>query len=161
MTAFAQPPQPPRMQPLLFSELPESIDGKRRRRAGRRRVEEGDAAAAALVANEIAKQFVAPPPSPAEFEPAALSHAELRALLEALPDSKLAFLLLEAARDVKRRVVAPGDIDMESDAPPDPNPALLRAAAAAAAELSGEDDAPPTVLRQDRRSGKPRLNATR
>lgn len=153
MTAAAQPQQTPRLQPLLFAELPQSLSEKalRRQKTARRRSDEDKGDAPAV-------DGFAPPPviaavvEPAAFSPAALSHAELRALLEALPDSKLAFVLLEAARDIKRRVM-PTQADFDGDLPPDPNPALLRAAAAAAAELSGEDDAPAAVMRPEAKRG--------
>lgn len=155
MTAFAQPQQPPRLQPLLFAELPQSLSEKalRRQKTAKRRSEDENVLA------PVADDLLPPPPAfprpePAEFAPAALSHAELRALLEALPDSKLAFVLLEAARDIKRRLV-PVETDFDDGVPPEPNLALLRAATAAAAELSGEDDAPATVMRPDvKRGGK-------
>jgi hypothetical protein len=151
MTAAAQPQQPPRLQPLLFTELPQSLSEKtlRRQKAGKRRSNDENVVA------PITDDFLPPPPQKteaAEFTPAALSHAELRALLEALPDSKLAFVLLEAARDIKRRVM-PAEADFDGDVPPEPNLALLRAAAAAAAELSGEDDAPAAVMRPDAKRG--------
>jgi hypothetical protein len=154
MTASAQPQQPPRLQPLLFAELPQSLSEKtlRRQKTAKRRNDDENVVA------PVADDFLPPPhpvfpkPEPAEFAPAALSHAELRALLEALPDSKLAFVLLEAARDIKRRVM-PAEADFDGDTPPEPNPALLRAAAAAAAELSGEDDAPSAVMRPDAKRG--------
>jgi hypothetical protein len=153
MTASAQPQQPPRLQPLLFAELPQSLSEKtlRRQKTAKRRNDSEN------VVVPVADDFIPPPPAfprsePAEFAPAALSHAELRALLEALPDSKLAFVLLEAARDIKRRAM-PAEADFDGDTPPEPNLALLRAAAAAAAELSGEDDAPAAVMRPDAKRG--------
>jgi hypothetical protein len=153
MTASAQPQQPPRLQPLLFAELPQSLSEKtlRRQKTAKRRSDNEN------VVVPVADDFLPPPPAfprpePAAFAPAALSHAELRALLEALPDSKLAFVLLEAARDIKRRVM-PAEADFDGDTPPEPNLALLRAAAAAAAELSGEDDAPAAVMRPDAKRG--------
>ncbi|WP_207457177.1 hypothetical protein [Azospirillum sp. SYSU D00513] len=79
----------------------------------------------------------APPPPPPAFEPAALTNAELRALVQALPDQRLAHLLLEAARELKRRV-APDHWDEEAG-PFEPDQTLLRAARQAAGELSGED----------------------
>ena len=69
----------------------------------------------------------------------------LRALVLALPDQKLAHLLIEAARELKRRA-APGAWDEDGDGdgdgeegPAEPNPLLLRAARQAVGELSGED----------------------
>lgn len=122
-------------QPLLFADLPERMNDNRRRRR-----------AASKPAGEtaVAASGDAPPPAvaPPVFEPAAMNNSEMRAFLNDLPDARLAFLIGEAARELKRRVAAPVAFDGEdAAAPPEPNAALLHAAAAAAAELSGEDDA--------------------
>ncbi|MFD1626745.1 hypothetical protein [Azospirillum griseum] len=79
-----------------------------------------------------------PPGPPPPFDPATLSNAEARALIHALPDHKLSHLLLEAARELKRRALPDNDPD-DPDTDASPNPALLRAARQVAAELSGED----------------------
>lgn len=129
-------------QPLLFDSLPETAS--RRRPARRSR--------AATLAEPIAVDAVrepaprpvppavmtAPPaPTPAAFDPAALTVPELRALVQGLTDQRLAWLVVEAAREVKRRLV-PED-PLETGEAAEPNPALLRAARQAAGELSGED----------------------
>lgn len=140
-------------QPLLFDSLPET---ERRRRPARR-------ARAATLAEPIAVDAVrepAPPPppppppmlaqrptptpvpapaalDPAALDPAALTTPELRALVQGLTDQRLAWLVVEAAREVKRRLV-PDDPD-ESGEAAEPNPVLLRAARQTAGELSGED----------------------
>ncbi len=84
-----------------------------------------------------------PPGPPPPFDPAALSNAEARALIHALPDHKLSHLLIEAARELKRRAMPDTDPDdpapNDSDADASPNPALLRAARQVVAELSGDD----------------------
>lgn len=144
MSAIAAEPPPSRLQPSLFADLPETA---RRRQPRRGRIappdDDRENAAASLDNDRPTIQFLpAPPPDPAET-----SQAELRALVAALPDAKLAFLLLESARETRRRV-APSIVDLDFDpaagqadgAAPEPNPALLRAAATAAGELSGEDD---------------------
>lgn len=141
MTAVAAEPSPSRLQPSLFADLPETA----RRRAPRRPrsapalAESGESGASEAPFAPPAVQF-APPPPP---DPAEMSQAELRALAAALPDAKLAFLLMESARETRRRIAPPAaDLDFDHDGapPPEPNPALLRAAAAASGELSGEDD---------------------
>lgn len=84
----------------------------------------------------------APPPPAAAFDPAALTNPELRALVQALPDQRLGHLLVEAARELKRRV-APDSGGMDADdpdaGPVEPNPLLIRAARQAVGELSGDD----------------------
>lgn len=130
--AVAPPSLPPVLpQPMLFAELPETARGGRGARRARTPAGHAADAPPPII-------IYAPPPEPVAFDPAALSNAEIRAMLEALPDARLAFLLGEAARELKRRVLPP--VGGESEPPPAPNPALLRAAATAAAELSGEDD---------------------
>ncbi|WP_353858573.1 hypothetical protein [Azospirillum formosense] len=139
-------------QPLLFDSLPET---ERARKPARRT---RATTVAAPVAVDVVREdvpspsapapmtlaLVPPPPVPmaprADFDPAALTNAELRALAQALPDHKLAHLLIEAARELKRRA-APGAWEEEEgeDGPSEPNPLLLRAARQAVGELSGED----------------------
>ncbi|WP_448204438.1 hypothetical protein [Azospirillum sp. sgz302134] len=134
-------------QPLLFDSLPET---ERARKPARR-------SRATTVAEPMAVDVVreavpagptpipmtlvppAPPPEPGPFDPAALTNAELRALVQALPDQKLAHLLGEAARELKRRV-APDNWEEDAESGPfEPNPLLLRAARQVVGELSGED----------------------
>jgi hypothetical protein len=139
-------PAPP--QPLLFdsASLPETPS---RRPARRRR-------SAAAVAEGVVMDAIreappvpfalppAPPPRPVvvverePFDPAALTNPEIRALAQALPDARLAHLIAEAAREIKRRLV-PGTDDADEDGANDPNPVLLRAARQAVGELSGDD----------------------
>lgn len=118
-------------QPMLFAELPEMARSGRAARRPRTAAGHASDAPPPVI-------IYAPPPEPPVFDPAALSNAEIRAMLEVLPDTRLAFLLGEAVRELKRRVLPPAG--SEAETPPAPNPALLRAATAAAAELSGEDD---------------------
>jgi hypothetical protein len=135
-------------QPLLFDDLPET---ERVRKPARR---SRATTLAEPVAVDVVREMVpAPPPThmvpprpafpppaaPATepFDPASLTNAELRALVQALSDARLGHLLTEAARELKRRVV-PNHWDEESG-PFEPDQALLRAARQAVGELSGED----------------------
>ncbi len=146
----------PLLQPSLFESLPETERARKPARRSRATT------VAAPVAVDVVREdvpppaptvppltlaLVPPPPVPmaprADFDPAALTNAELRALVLALPDQKLAHLLIEAARELKRRA-APGAWDEDGDGdgeegPAEPNPLLLRAARQAVGELSGED----------------------
>lgn len=128
-------------QPLLFDSLPETPS----RRPARRGRANATAVAESIVADEIVEPvpaFSSPPPRPVSmesepFQPAALTNPELRALVQALPDARLSYLIVEAAREIKRRLL-PDDAE-EADVPSEPNPALLRAARLAAGELTGDD----------------------
>ncbi|WP_245593505.1 hypothetical protein [Azospirillum halopraeferens] len=135
-------------QPLLFDCLPEAEP-----RSGRRRTRRAGTAAAAVAVDAVREAAPAapgplammrPPPVPSPvparepFDPAALTNPELRALVQALPEARLAHLLVEAAREVKRRVV-PDIPDEDAEIPFEPDPALLRAARQAVGELSGDD----------------------
>lgn len=146
------------VQRLLFDDLPETEPARKPRR---QRAAGAAATMAAQVAVDMVREAVplpraaapasgiailplappAPPPPPPAFDPAALSNPELRALVQALPDQRLAHLLIEAARELKRRAAPDGDdVDGDDgDIPREPNPALLRAARQAVGELSGED----------------------
>lgn len=129
-------------QHLLFDWLPESQPA---RRVARRPVRPAAEASGEPVvpadppprAVPVATVPAAPPPAPAAFDPAALTNPELRALVQALPDLRLSHLIVEAARELKRRVSPDPDDDEEGAG--EPNPSLLRAARLAVGELSGED----------------------
>lgn len=141
MSAIAAEPPPSRLQPSLFADLPETARRRPPRRSRAPLADDGrDHPSAAPDDGSPIVQFIPAPPPP---DPAEMSQAELRALAAALPDAKLAFLLLESARETRRRV-SPSVVDLDFDpaegSSPEPNPALLRAAATAAGELSGEDD---------------------
>ncbi|WP_376956947.1 hypothetical protein ABNQ39_08875 [Azospirillum sp. A26] len=148
------------VQRLLFDDLPESEPVRKPRRARASATGAAPSTMAAQVAVDMVREAAplpraamaatvatlplappAPPPPPPAFDPAALSNAELRALVQALPDQRLAHLLIEAARELKRRAVPDsGDTDGEDgEGAAEPNPALLRAARQAVGELSGED----------------------
>ncbi|MBY6260622.1 hypothetical protein EI613_01615 [Azospirillum sp. 412522] len=148
------------VQRLLFDDLPESEPVRKPRRARAAAPGGAPSTMAAQVAVDVVREAVplsraalatnvatlplappAPPPPPPAFDPAALSNPELRALVQALPDQRLAHLLIETARELKRRA-APDRSDTEGedgDSAPEPNPALLRAARQAVGELSGDD----------------------
>lgn len=137
-------------QPLLFDSLPETERARKPARRSRATTlaesvavdvvrETVPAGGAASGGGTLPMPLAPPTPAGAQpFDPAALTNPELRALVQALPDARLAHLLLEAARELKRRV-APDDWDEADSGPFEPNPALLRAARQAAGELSGED----------------------
>lgn len=146
-------PLPPAGQTLLFDDLPETAPpaGRRRRGASPRR-----SAAAAMAVDQVQEPVPAAQPAPSlpplfaaaparvdPLDPARLSPAEIRALVQALPDAKLAHLLTEAARELKQRVTAGSDWDddggTDETRDSEPNPLLLRAARQVVGELSGED----------------------
>ena len=135
-------------QPLLFDSLPETERARKPARRSRATTV-AEPMAVDVVREAVPTQPTSipmvlvppPPPLPARdaLDPAALTNAELRALAQALPDHKLAHLLSEAARELKRRVAPDSwEEDVESG-PFEPNPVLLRAARQAVGELSGED----------------------
>ncbi len=137
-------------QPLLFIDLPTT--DRVRKNARRSRATSIAAPVAVDLVREPARTpppatltasfDLVPPGPPPPFDPAALSNPELRALVQALPDQKLSHLLIEAARELKRRALPDGD-PTDSDDPEaevvEPNPVLLRAARQVVGELSGED----------------------
>lgn len=143
-------------QPLLFDSLPETERARKSARRSRATtvaapvavdvVREAVPAASARAATTLAFPLTAPPaavaaPAREAFDPAALTNPELRALVQALPDQRLAHLLVEAARELKHRV-APDrweEDEEDGDGPAEPNPALLRTARQVVGELSGED----------------------
>jgi hypothetical protein len=142
-------------QPLLFTDLPTT--DRVRKSARRNRVTTIAAPVAVDLVREPARApssslhpaispapitasfDLVPPGPPPPFDPAALSNPELRALTQALPDQKLSHLLIEAARELKRRALPDRDSDDSDSAAAEPNPVLLRAARQVVGELSGED----------------------
>ena len=123
------PATAPERQPCLFDGLPATAPRRRRARP------------AATPGTEDA-----PPPriviqvAPARVDVAALSNPDLSDLVRALEAPSLAFLLIEAAREVKRRL-APADSGDEDEAEcvGAPHPALPRDVRAVVADLAGED----------------------
>ncbi|MBP2292411.1 hypothetical protein [Azospirillum rugosum] len=142
-------------QPLLFDSLPETERARkpaRRSRATtvaepmavdvvREAVPASPATGRSAVPATTIPMALVPPtaPVPPSFDPAALTNAELRALVQALPDQKLAHLLAESARELKRRVAPDGWEEDADSGPFEPNPILLRAARQTVGELSGDD----------------------
>lgn len=139
-------------QPLLFDSLPETERARKPARRSRAttvaepmavdvvREAVPTAPAAGPSATTIPMALVPPtPPVEQPFDPAALTNAELRALVQALPDQKLAHLLGESARELKRRVAPDGWEEDAESGPFEPNPILLRAARQTVGELSGDD----------------------
>jgi hypothetical protein len=143
MNTDAIAPAYPPAQPLLFdaASLPETAPARPSRR-GRASAARHEGLGTDMVREGMPLPPVAvmrpAPPAPEPFDPAALTNPELRALVQALPDNRLAHLIVEAARAIKRRLV-PDDPD-EDGVFAEPSPELLRAARLAAGELSGEDD---------------------
>lgn len=150
-------------QPLLFDSLP--ADGTPTRRRGRRRTASVPLTAAEPVSSSTivgatrTGSVTFPPPLSAEsdaaspvlacawlpgggrpYDPATLTNPELAELLHGLPDLRLSYLLVEAVRELKRRVSPPawedGDGDAHGAESPPPNPSLLRAAQLVVAELT-------------------------
>lgn len=155
--AFPAPPPAapsPAGQAMLFDHLPEAAPpaGRRRKASSPRRT-----AAATVAVDQVCEPapphatapaalpplFAAAPPPPDPFDPARLSPAEIRALVQALPDAKLAHLLTEAARELQQRVTAGNEWDDDAGADEErdsePNPLLLRAARQVVGALSGDD----------------------
>lgn len=138
-------------QPLLFDSLPETERARKPARRSRATTvaepmavdvvrEAVPAPRAANAPATIPMSFAPPAPTvPGPFDPAALTNAELRALVQALPDQKLAHLLSEAARELKRRVAPDGWEEDAESGPFEPSPILLRAARQTVGELSGDD----------------------
>ncbi|MCG5239286.1 hypothetical protein [Azospirillum doebereinerae] len=143
------------VQHLLFDDLPETERARKPARRSRAttiaapmavdvvREAAPDSARPARPSPVLASLPLAPPAPPAPpppFDPAALSNPELRALVQAIPDQRLAYLLIEAARELKRRALPDRAEDDDSgEAVVEPNPLLLRAARQVVGELSGED----------------------
>ena len=143
------------VQHLLFDDLPETERVRRTARRSRASSiaapvsvdvvrEAVPAGSSSLRAPAVLATFAlvppAPPAPPPPFDPAALSNAELRAMVQGIPDLKLSYLLLEAARELKRRAVPDRtDEDESEDGRAEPNPVLLRAARQVVGELSGDD----------------------
>ncbi len=126
-------------QPLLFDSLPETEPLRRKRRRTPAPPDPATTATAESAMAPFSSPFppLAPAPSMAH-DPATLTNPELRALVRALPDLRLSYLLTEAVRELKQRV-QPAESD-EGGASAEPNPALLRTARQVVGELSGEDD---------------------
>ncbi|MBP2231301.1 hypothetical protein J2847_004613 [Azospirillum agricola] len=141
-------------QHLLFDDLPETERVRKPARRSRATsiaapvavdmVREAvpmpaSAALAASCAATLPLGPPAPPAPPPPFDPGALSNPELRAVVQAIPDARLSYLLIEAARELKRRALPDRADDDESGETAEPNPMLLRAARQVVGELAGDD----------------------
>ena len=130
---------PPDRQPCLFEALPATEPRRRRRRARPAAAagEETPAAAAVPTFAEPPPPPYRPPPVAVKVDAASLSRPDLSDLVRDLAEPSLGFLLLEAAREAKRRLV-PDDPE-ESELTPEPSPQLLRAIRSVVAELAEEE----------------------
>ena len=126
-------PVSPEPQPCLFGGLPSTEPRRRRSRA----------AAATEPTGPVTAEPVAPAPLPLPLRPppvtlridaAALTRPELCDLVRDLGEANLGVLLVEAAREARRRLM-PDDAD-ESGVTPEPSPLLLRAVRSAVSELA-------------------------
>ena len=137
---------PPDRQHSLFEALPASEPRRRRARSRPAPPFEADAAAPAPVpsfAEPPSAPFPAPlpplspplsPPLPLRIDAASLTRPDLCDLVRDLAEPSLGFLLVEAAREVKRRL-APDDPE-DQETPPEPSPQLLRAIRSTVSELA-------------------------
>lgn len=115
----------------LFEALPEDSSRRRPRRA-RLTIDEAREAALAVAAAARPQPVIIREP----FDPATLTNAELRSLARTLSDDRLSHLLMETARETRRRL-SPDDPDSIEN---QPDPALMRAARVASGELGGRDE---------------------
>ncbi|HYD30469.1 MAG TPA: hypothetical protein VEB64_06375 [Azospirillaceae bacterium] len=131
-------------QPCLFDSLPEMETSRRPRRRRRTapppaavgKPEPAHAPPPAPAAEPGREESSAPPPQPAAvFDPAKVSNPELADLVAALPDVRLSYLVVEAARELKRRI-SPSPWEDEGEPPREPNPSLLRATQLIMSELT-------------------------
>ena len=128
-------------QPCLFEALPSS---EPRRRPGRRPPKTRAAAlppAAETTAETTAESTAEPTPpppmpgpalrgfaeSPPRLDPGTLTHPDLSDLVGALPESSLAYLLVQTVREARRRLEPTAPEDDESPADYSPSPLLVRA----------------------------------
>lgn len=127
---------PPDRQHSLFEALP-ATEPRRRARPRPAPPPEDCAAAPAPVpsfAEAPPNPFRQPPPLAVRIDAASLTRPDLCDLVRDLAEPSLGFLLVEAAREVKRRL-APDDPE-DSEMPPEPNPQLLRAIRSTVTELA-------------------------
>jgi len=117
---------------LALFELPADDPSRRRPRRARPTIDEAREAAMAVAVAARPQPIIIREP----FDPATLTNAELRALARTLSDDRLSQLLMEAAREARRRL-SPDDPDAIEN---HPDPALVRAARVAAGELGGRDE---------------------
>ncbi len=127
---------PPERQPSLFESLPATEPRRRRARSRPQPLEETVVTTEPERAESPQTPFQTPPAPPVamRLDAAALTRPDLCDLVRDLAEPSLGFLLVEAAREVKRRLVS--DEPEESDSPPEPNPQLLRAIRSTVTELA-------------------------
>ena len=130
-------PASPEPQPCLFGGLPSTEPRRRRPRAVVATEPSGPAAVASALPCPPPLPL-RPPPVSLRIDAAALGRPELCDLVRDLGEANLGVLLVEAAREARRRL-QPDDAD-ESGVPTEPSPQLLRAVRCAVSELAeGED----------------------
>ena len=130
-------------QPGLFESLP-TTEPRRRRVRPRSPLANPETAPEAAPAAEPVPSFAEPPQAPfrplapmaARVDVAALSRPDISDLVHELSEASLSFLLVEAAREAKRRLVLD---DPEAETAAEPSPQLLRAIRTVVAELAEEE----------------------
>ena len=135
---------PPDRQHSLFDALPATEPRRRRPRARPPAAAEGAPPTPTPVpsfAESPPVPFWPAPPMAAQpvavrIDAAALSRPDLCDLVRDLAEPSLGFLLVEAAREVKRRLVPEDPEESEADSPPEPSPQLLRAIRSVVTELA-------------------------
>ena len=128
-------------QPGLFESLP-TTEPRRRRARSRSPLATPEVAPEA----EPVPSFAEPPQAPfrpqapmaARVDVTALSRPDLSDLVHDLSEASLSFLLVEAAREVKRRLVTE-DTETETETAAAPSLQLLRAIRTVVAELAEEE----------------------
>ncbi len=136
-------PAPPERQPCLFEALPATEPRRRRPRARPTPFPEEETVATAMPVPSFAEAppppfWPSPPPIPVavRVDAASLTRPDLCDLVRDLTEPSLGFLLVEAAREVKRRLVPDDPEESGLEAPPEPSPQLLRAIRSVVSELA-------------------------
>ncbi|MBI1206106.1 MAG: hypothetical protein GC191_02330 [Azospirillum sp.] len=138
-TAIDQPAMEPAAQPSLFKALPETARRSRKKVRAKPEVLVETAAPAESATAPLPPIVAEVVEQPLAVAAAALTNPELLDLITGLPDLRLSYLLVEAAREVRRRASPPAWLDDGEAAPAEPNASLLRAARLVVAEL-GESE---------------------
>ncbi len=128
---------PPERQHSLFESLPTTEPRRRRVRSQPQPV---DPVLPPCPSEAVPESFRPVAPVIMRLDAAALTRPDLSDLVRDLSEPNLGFLLVEAAREVKRRLI-PDDREEYQDSAP--NPQLLRAVRSVIAELAeNEADTP-------------------